>query len=54
MQRQIVADESEDFRIVIVLRAAGIFVNSIAEEIPSKTDKSIFSIAREKQALLIT
>src|SRR3954447_4282791 len=54
MNYPIVADESVDFRIVIALRAAGLIVYSIAEELPSITDISVLSIAVEKQALLIT
>ena len=44
------------FRSVIVtaLRAAGLVVYSVAEELPSITDISVLSIAIEKQALLIT
>ncbi len=54
MNYQIVADESVDFRIVIQLRAAGLIVYSVAEQLPPITDKSVLSIACDKQALLIT
>jgi predicted nuclease of predicted toxin-antitoxin system len=54
MNYQIVADESVDFRIVTALRAAGLIVYSVAEELPSITDISVLSIAVKKQALLIT
>ncbi|MCW3109000.1 MAG: hypothetical protein JWQ09_3506 [Segetibacter sp.] len=54
MNYQIVADESVDFRIVIALRAAGLIVYSVAEELPSITDISVLSIAYDKKALLIT
>lgn len=54
MNYEIVADESVDFRIVTALRAAGLIVYSVAEELPSITDISVLSIAVEKRALLIT
>lgn len=54
MNKHIVADESVDFRIVTALRAVGLLVYSVAEELPSITDKSVLSIACDKQALLIT
>ena len=54
MDYQVIADESVDFRIVIRLRNIGLTVYSIAEEVPSITDKSVLSIAFEKNALLIT
>ena len=54
MDYQVIADESVDFRIVIQLRNIGITVYSIAEEIPSIPDKSVLSIAFDKNALLIT
>lgn len=54
MNYQVVADESVDFRIVIRLREAGIIVYSVAEELPSITDKTVLSIAVDKKALLIT
>ena len=54
MNYQVVADESVDFRIVTQLRSIGITVYSIAEEIPSITDKSGLSLAFDKKALLIT
>ena|SRR4051794_25859359 len=54
MPQQIVADESVDFRIVNALRDAGLIVYAVAEEFPSISDRSVLSIAVEKQALLIT
>ncbi|HEY5406018.1 MAG TPA: DUF5615 family PIN-like protein [Ginsengibacter sp.] len=54
MNYQVVADESVDFRIVLRLREAGLAVYSIAEQLPSITDKYALSIAVDKKALLIT
>lgn len=54
MNKQIIADESVDFRIVIALREAGLTVYSVAEELPSLSDTSVLSIACDKQGLLIT
>ena len=54
MNYQIVADESVDFRIVSELRKIGFFVYSIAEELPSITDKAVLFVAFDKKALLIT
>lgn len=54
MSYQIVADESVDFRIVTRLRKVGLTVYSIAEQLPSITDKSVLSFAFDNKALPIT
>ncbi len=50
MNYHVVAAESVDFRIVTRLREIGLDVYSIAEELPSITDKSVLSIACDKNA----
>lgn len=54
MEKQLVADESVDFRIIIRLREVGFIVFAIAEEMPSITDQSVLDLAYEKNALLLT
>jgi predicted nuclease of predicted toxin-antitoxin system len=50
----LVADESVDFTIVEQLRASGLEVYAIVEEIPSITDEEVLSIAVRMNAPLIT
>jgi len=50
----IVADESVDFGIILLLRQKGISVLSIAEESFGIKDEEVLAIAVKKQCLLIT
>ncbi len=50
----LIADESVDAEIISRLRQNGIKVISIAEELPSITDKEVLQIAYKNKDLLIT
>jgi predicted nuclease of predicted toxin-antitoxin system len=50
----LVADESVDFGIILLLRQKGISVISIAEESSGIMDKEVLDIAVKNQCLLIT
>jgi predicted nuclease of predicted toxin-antitoxin system len=50
----LLADEGVDQQIVTALRDEGFTVWYVAEMSPSITDETVLSLAREKQALLIT
>jgi predicted nuclease of predicted toxin-antitoxin system len=50
----VVADESVDFGIILLLREKGIIVLSIAEESFGIKDEEVLSIAVKNQCLLIT
>lgn len=50
----IVADESVDHNIVIILRDAGFTVYSITETTPSISDAAVLKIAVKNKSLLLT
>lgn len=50
----IVADESVDFGIILLLRQKGFFVLSIAEESFGIKDNEVLAVAVKNQCLLIT
>jgi predicted nuclease of predicted toxin-antitoxin system len=52
--KNVVADESVDYRIIIELRKTNYEVYSIAEQQPSLTDSNVLALANERQALLLT
>ena len=54
MSYQIIADESVDYRIVLLLRQLGLTVYSISEDQPSIKDDLVLNIACDNNALLIT
>ena len=54
MLPEIVADENVDNAIVVNLREYGCNMYSIAQECPGITDLQVLSLARDRNALLIT
>ena len=53
-QIKIVADESVDYSIVLLLRNAGYSIYSISEKSPSVTDSAVLKTAVKNKSLLIT
>jgi predicted nuclease of predicted toxin-antitoxin system len=54
LKKRIIADESVDYNIVLLLRNGGFEVYAISEESPSISDINVLDIAVEHNALLIT
>ena len=54
MKLKIFADENVDYRIIKYLRNEGFYIISVLEEYRGISDKAVLSLAKEKEALLLT